>query len=1181
MSSQTMTAPAVGHRPPDPGTDTPMYDYGGSHNDASPPNDSRSDSAIRNMHNSAPASRPLPATQIGIKTEPSENQDFTMDEDQKDANAQSAAGALLAQLLGNQSAPNAGSAPGQSAGQQFEHQDSKSQDPNRLSIDQSAQSAKLFDSTFNPDSDLSKGMQDLSNGGLSAADMFAGMGMGTQEGSGGGHRLSDAMDSLSDPLNPKSNMEQPSLLPPFDLVEAPNNPFDALQHNELLTAAYLSQSADLSALGYQDGSASIAGSEPRIQAFAKLEFDDGHFYVNTYSFILGRDVRAARAAHQREIQFRQAVRSSRAKSSSGGNTSHTPNRMKREESAAMMGSVVSDRGGIMGFDPELPPPNLQNNLNISRRSSKSSIDDSAMPINPAQLQTTTSTDYNALAMQSLQEGNGEAKPVDALALLPSPDSCPTIPIHPPSTIDGTAAGHRGISRRHVRIAYNFDRSLFEMEVMGRNGAFIGADWLSPGQVRPLHSGDYIQIGGVRIRFLLPDVPIGETGANRLEEEAAEEPVEEEDAAGSVDAEHEVDDMDTNMSDSVVDSKDRMKLVLKNKDSDSRPMPSIEASGDQPAARRRGPGRPPKDGIMSKRERAELAREQKMAAKRDANGGSTPPPQPAVASTPVGTVQSRPTKSGKTPKESVVPESPTSSVKPAEKRKYNKRKKDGTMDFALPSTEGGQLATEQRPEEYVKPPPVKKRKPSRSPSPNYPPESVYTQEDLAKPPYNYAVLIFDALTEAGTPMTLKQIYRALKLKYPYFRFKCETEGWTSSVRHNLNGNGHLFMHAERDGKGWSWQLRPGASVEKEKKRRPSPPPPQPQPPQVSAPAPQPYMGPISHSYAPPAGGPPPMQAQHHNFQFPPMPSANFSTPQAAPQHSSPYATPAPPVSAAPAKPPAPTPAPAPVPAPASFPIPSTIRNNLPAAFAQTIPSTYTSPYASDPAPQSGGPQAQPAQTPRPGQGQPPPPRQSPYPPPKPPTSQPPHMNTQPQAFPPPAGSQFQPQHQQQHQQQHQHQQPAQSQQSQPQQQPPPRPHSHPHPHPPQHQHQQHQQHQHQPQHVGPPHHQAQQQRPPPPQHQPGPPPHSQPQQMSARPNQMPSGPSETSSFNERASKAIDDFEAVLMEDYEDKNYIREVLRSARARVLGNATESSFPGGEPKDEGVIMDVLRNLVGSLKDE
>ncbi|KAJ6011222.1 Winged helix-turn-helix transcription repressor DNA-binding [Penicillium sp. IBT 35674x] len=806
-----------------------------------------------------------------------------------------------------------------------------------------------------------------------------------------------------------------------------------------------------------------------------------------------------------------------------------------------------------------------------------------MPLhaNPAQLQTTTSTDYNALAMQSLQDGNGDPKPVDALALLPSPDSCPTIPIHPPSTIDGSAAGHRGISRRHVRIAYNFDKSLFEMEVMGRNGAFIGADWLSPGQLRPLHSGDYIQIGGVRIRFLLPDVPIGETGADRLEEQAAEEEDVMEsidaDADADADAEHELDDdMGGPLSDGEGKDSKTTKIVLKTKDSDSKAQ-SVE-SGDQPA-RRRGPGRPPKDGIMSKRERAELAREQKIAAKREANGGVTPPQQ------------NRPTKAGKSittttiTQESVGAESPPSSVKPSEKRKYNKRKKDGTsMDFPLPSMESGQFPAEQRPEEYVKPPPVKKRKPSRSPSPNYPPESAYTQEDLAKPPYNYAVLIFDALTEAGTPMTLKQIYRALKLKYPYFRFKCETEGWTSSVRHNLNGNGHLFMHAERDGKGWSWQLRPGASVEKEKKRRPSPPPPPSQqpPPQVSAPAPQPYMGPITHSYPPPSGGPPPMQAQHHNFQFPPMPSTNFSAPPPAPQHSSPYAAPppppaaaapapAPPVSApvssapsaappapppvpvsAPVPSPAPTPAPAPAPAAASFPMANNIRSSLPAAFARTIPSTYTSPYAVDPPGQ--GAQTQQAQAPRSGQG-PPPPQQSPYQPPNPP--QPQHMNPQPQSYPPP-GPQFQPQHQQ----------PVQSQQQPPQQ-----------PHPPQHQHHQHQhQHQQPHQHVVPPHHQAPKQPPPPP---PGPPTHSQQQQMPPRQSSMPHGPPETSSFTERANKAIDDFEAVLMEDYEDKNYIREVLRSARARVVGNATESSFPGGEPKDEGVIMDVLRNLVGSLKDE
>lgn len=67
--------------------------------------------------------------------------------------------------------------------------------------------------------------------------------------------------------------------------------------------------------------------------------------------------------------------------------------------------------------------------------------------------------------------------------------------------------------------------------------------------------------------------------------------------------------------------------------------------------------------------------------------------------------------------------------------------------------------------------------------------------------------------------------------------------------------------------------------------------------------------------------------------------------------------------------------------------------------------------------------------------------------------------------------------------------------------------------------------------------------------------------------------------DRLGKAIDDFEAVLMEDYDDKNYIREVLRSARARVLGQATSSLFPGGEPKDEAVILDILKNLVSSLQ--
>ncbi|KAJ5228194.1 hypothetical protein N7489_008902 [Penicillium chrysogenum] len=1200
MSSQTMTAPAVGHRPPDPGPDSPIYDYGGSP-DTAPPSNPREDSAIRAMQNNSAPSTPngMPAPDVAIKTEYSDSHDFSTAQHQQDANTQSAASALLAQLLGNQPAANSIPTtiqPAQQDEDQDVRMDIKMDDSISPSYNMPAQSHAPIDPSLHRDTgSISREIQDLLSG-KALGDEHMGTNPTHQGTNHTGFNSSDAVGTLSDPMNPKLDAEQPSLLPPLDFSAAPKNAFEALHQNELLTAAFLSQNADLSALGYQDVAASIAGSEPKIQAFAKLEFDDGHFYVNTYSFILGRDVRAARAAHHREFQYRQAVRSTRAKSSSGGNTSHTPNRMKREESAAMMGSVVSDRGGIMGFDPDIPP-HLPNNMNVSRRSSKSSFDEAVVPLhaNPAQLQSTT--DYNALAMQSLQEGNGDAKPVDALALLPSPDSCPTIPIHPPTTVDGSAAGHRGISRRHVRISYNFDRNLFEMEVMGRNGAFIGADWLSPGQVRPLHSGDYIQIGGVRIRFLLPDVPIGETGADRMEEKLAEnaEEEEEKDARASIEVDDDVDESERLGSESGESREPSKKIILKTKDSKSaQAMDSIEnGDNDSQPARRRGPGRPPKDGIMSKRERAELAREQKIAAKREANGGITPPPLKVP-------------KAGKTvAKESVVPESPTN--KPSEKRKYTKRKKpDGTpMDSPLPSTEGGQMSAEP-PQEYVKPPPVKKRKPSRSPSPNYPPESAYNAEDLAKPPYNYAVLIFDALTEAGTPMTLKQIYRALKLKYPYFRFKCETEGWTSSVRHNLNGNGHLFMHAERDGKGWSWQLIPGASVEKEKKRRPSPPPQVSHPP---APAPQQYMPQMSHSYAPPQG-PPQVPNPPQHFQFPSIPPAPFpaSVNVGGPPRSGPYppqpkapaptpaappaprvqapappppqaATPAPaaappPVSTpAPVSAPTPSPAPTPTPAamPASAPAPAprtcvstggtgvdtrTSTSSNTTAFAATIPSTYTSPYASAPAPTGG--QQQPLQTPRPPHG--PPQHHSPYSQPKPPSSQPPHNNPQPRAYPPSGGAQFQHQHQH----PHPHQPPVQP-QSQPLSHPPQQQHPLPHhQHQPQHQHQHPHQHQHQ-------HH--------PPS---GLPAHSHHQQQQHPVQQNPApGPSESSSFIDRANKAIDDFEAVLMEDYEDKNYIREVLRSARARVLGDAPESSFPGGEPKDEAVIMDVLRNLVGSLKEE
>lgn len=1105
MSSQTMTAPALDPRPPDTGPGSSMYAYAGSHRRRSDSNTLRTsppseDSAVRApLYDSAPdqsddisqrrpSLSPPSSAAVKIKSEFDNGSAVAAaaanpNPGSAELDKQSAAGALLAQLLANPqgTAPSGPPAQSNSDGQFLDTvaaKDNRGTGANENNTNDvarvSSPKVKVEDSAPSGLGGSPEKIPSLGDAQLSQQNEGQDhMGDPTLLLQPGGHddqtalflpKISDPAAGLSDPL-PSPDQAGPF---PFDITAAPSNALEALKQHDILTATYLSsQCADLSALGYpaglSNGASSIDGPEPRIQAFAKLEFDDGHFYVNTYSFILGRDVRAARAAHQRELRARQAMRSSGAQSSSGGNTSHTPNRA-RHDGSAIMGSVVSDRGGIMGFDPDVPPHLPPE---FSRRSSNSSYGGSNAPLHatPAELQA---TDYNALAMQSLnnEDGSGDPKPVDTLALLPSPDACPTIPIHPPTTLEGSVAGHKGISRKHVKIAYNFDKNLFEMEVLGRNGAFIGADFLQPGQIRPLHSGDYIQIGGVRVRFLLPDVPIGETGADRLEESCLNEDE-------NVPAEEEVKE--------TADTPPKVtKIVLKTKEPDpNKPRPSVEGpseNGEQQPARRRGPGRPPKDGIMSKRERAELAREQKLAARREANGGVTPPPLLPPSSKPR---VAKPVAEGETP------------LPKPEKRKYTKRKRpeEMSMDIPIPSTEGGQFPIVTQPHPEVPPPPVKKRKPSRSPSPNYPPESAYTPEDLAKPPYNYAVLIFDALTEAGTPMTLKQIYRALKLKYPYFRFKCETEGWTSSVRHNLNGNGHLFMHAERDGKGWSWQLRPGASVEKEKKRRPSPPPSQPPPSTAAASShqPMPQMA-DRHMYA----NPPPAPMANQHFQFPAVPLNPYTAPGSVQQHSSPY------------------PPPQNIP-----PLPSSLQNSLPPAFIPT-PTTYTSPYASDPPPQLV--QYQQSLS---------------------------HQNQQ---------QQQQQQHQQQQQQHHHHyHQPHPQQSSYPPQNMQPLPATN-----------------HQPHQMHPPNSSAP--------YPPPPPPPQNPLINSGVP-----GPVENQemSFIDRANKAIDDFEAVLMEDYDDKNYIREVLKSARARALGEATASSFPGGEPKDEAVILDALRNLVGSLKDE
>jgi len=677
---------------------------------------------------------------------------------------------------------------------------------------------------------------------------------------------------------------------------------------------------------FLESAASIPDSEcPRIQAFAKLEFDDGQFYMNTYSVELGRDIRAAKAAfHNRVDADQEQASHGHKRSNSSADAYQTPRRPKHAGSRNLENSVVSETGGIIGVDAA----ESERKKKLRRNKTKSTSSSSHYPSRKNSMHVfDPQTDYQSLAMASLTDPQS----IDALTFLPSPEECPLIPIHPPAVTEGSSTGHRGISRRHVKIAYNFEKRLFELEVIGKNGAFMDEQYYAPGEVQELRSGSYIQIGGVGVRFVLPDVAIGETGAEGLvgpesviesamsfdfedgrgesitmadspepttsDEEALgisrkmlaernrnhriimnlpvdedEDENEDEEEGGDQDEEVEEEEAEEEEEEEEVEEQvevQKKRQVLRltkpakppkgasgkgvsGKGAGGKIKPKVEPIPETPVhpPKRKGPGRPPKNGIISKREQALLARQAREAAK--------------VKALKNGLI--KPDKLAK-PENQNTETTAQPGAKP-EKRKYTKRKKPedlmGEQDQVRETTEKTNSMPPEQALQALPPKPAKEKrppKPPRSPSPVFD-EATLTPEQLAKPSQSYVVLIHEALTNSKTgAMSLPQIYRAIERRYPYYKLRVTTTGWQSSVRHNLSQHA-AFRKIERDGKGWMWGLVPEISIEKEKKRRPTPPP---MPPQqyyqqgahmYRHPYPYPGMLPPPNGHLPPPNGYPP-------------------------------------------------------------------------------------------------------------------------------------------------------------------------------------------------------------------------------------------------------------------------------------------------------------------------------------
>ena len=573
--------------------------------------------------------------------------------------------------------------------------------------------------------------------------------------------------------------------------------------------------------GFTDVPSLAALEGGQIRAFAKLEFDDGPFYMNTYSVELGRDVRAAKAAVKDDLKTRERSKGKNKKRSSSLAPQATP-QAKRDGSGIIHRSVVSESGGVMALDlPDEENDGCRWRKSKSRKRSKisRSTSSSSRAVSRKNSSSRSTFDPRSQSFPAtvVSHRASYSHPVNPFSLLPSPDECPLIPIHPPAVAAETG-GHRGISRKHVRIAFNFDKHLFELQIKGKNGAFVDDRWHASGETLPLRSGTHIQIGGVSLRFVLPDVVADEAVVDEeiIEEQQAEEGMNMTDDDSSDDSSD--DENDSSQEEEVVWSEEDEEVESKSSDGDEvkggkvkdEVEPEEEGVKDQvvepspsplPVPKRRGPGRPPKNGKMSiqkQKEAQRLAQKEKIAKEKDS-------PPPMIPKRKVGRPRKHP-----------LPDSGSSKQEKKKKVKNDEVETTAEPNEARkrPSTEGkeGREVTKEKKEK--KPP-----KPPRSPSPVFN-EAELTPEQLQKPQASYVVLIHEALSNSKSgPMSLPQIYRAIERRYPYFKLRVTTNGWQSSVRHNLS-QCEAFKKVQRDGKGWMWGLVEGMSIQKERKRKTS-------------------------------------------------------------------------------------------------------------------------------------------------------------------------------------------------------------------------------------------------------------------------------------------------------------------------------------------------------------------------
>ncbi|KAL2140367.1 hypothetical protein VTI28DRAFT_3859 [Corynascus sepedonium] len=560
----------------------------------------------------------------------------------------------------------------------------------------------------------------------------------------------------------------------------------------------------------KDAANAAPPADAPLESFARIEFADSVFQMTTYAVIIGRDQRALDQARRDERRLEEYQRKVREHEQRGLPAPSPPT----QERGKFSKSYVSEEGGMLGpesdGDDDHPRP-------AKRRKTSggagSTVGDSHHPAEPAAGDLAGLEDKNPTLNRQYVSHTPGAAAVNLSALRPSPHYVPFIGIHSPGP--NIASRTKAISREHLKIQFNQKDGVFEAIPLHKNGFFCEDVHYKDEKV-VLKSGDHLQIKDVDFVFIINGVPHGKTGAeDNLEEdgvasrryseggkemsfdfESSHDPERRSTSPEEVPAMAAKEDSDSELSEPAEDmpepepekapEQEVMETIEKDPEAPAttiKPEMSLEllASLEPIIPKKRGPGRPPKNGIMSKREE----RLRKKAAMELAKKNM---PQPPPGEPPVKRKVGRPRKH---PLPENAPDRP-------EKRKYKPRKSKNGEEGEGSDVE---KTMKERRREKPKTPPLELNRDD------------YTEEQLQKPPKNYGMLIDEVLSAAPDGLTLKQIYKRIQMKYPFYYFTVDTKGWESSVRHNLIGNDAFKKNEETH----LWSRVPGIDIDAGKKR----------------------------------------------------------------------------------------------------------------------------------------------------------------------------------------------------------------------------------------------------------------------------------------------------------------------------------------------------------------------------